>query len=187
MPLSRGSVLCVAGSRSATGGAVVSAVVAGAGRSGCSLVVSGAKGVSASALGAAVRLRVPVRVFCAFGPGGAGAFASSSVAGVARAVAAGLPVVWWSGGRPPVPPRARLSRRAAALVAASSAVFAVFASSRSAGTLGECRLALARGLPVWAVALPGVQLPPLGPGRWVPASLFCVQCSHWVSGQGALW
>lgn len=177
--LSPGSVLAIVGSRSRPATSTVSAVLAAARATSVSMAVGCARGVDQSALLAAVRLRVPVRVFSVGGP------ASPSPA-VAAAIAAGAGVSWWAGGGAHVPYRARLVRRSQAVVLASSAVFAVFGSNRSRGTLGACRFAIGKCKPVFAVALPGVQLPALGAGQWQRAQLLGVSCWRWVAGQGEI-
>jgi hypothetical protein len=165
-------VAAVAGSRSLPpGGAPLVASVA------CSLVAAGASLVVGCAVGAdaAVVSAVPpaaLRILAAFGPGGAGAWAGSAVSTVWAFAATGGAVVWWAGGGPAVPLRARLAARTRAVVAEASAGLVVFfASPASRGSVLAAQLAAARGLPVVAfpLGLAPAQLPPLGCGSWVPA------------------
>lgn len=104
---------------------------------GCALGADALVVSSVLAAGAASRLSI----FCAFGPvsppwpaprvsaPGASRL-SSSVFGVAAALAADASVHWWSGGGPAVPLIARLASRSAALVSA------VAASGPGAGLVG---------------------------------------------------
>ncbi len=123
------SLVGFSGSRSLPASA--SPLVAGIVRSlavGCSLGADALVVSSVLTAGAASRLSV----FCAFGPvsppwpalrvSAPGASrSSSSVSGVAAALAAGASVSWWSGGGPTVPLRGRLAARSAALVRANAA------------------------------------------------------------------
>jgi predicted Rossmann fold nucleotide-binding protein DprA/Smf involved in DNA uptake len=167
-----GGVVAVAGSRSLPpGGAPLVVSVA------CSLVAAGASLVVGCAVGAdaAVVAAVPLaslQVLAAFGPGGAGAWAGSAVSAVRAFAAAGGAVVWWAGGGPAVPLRARLATRTRAVVAEASAGLVVFfASPVSRGSVLAAQLAAARGLPVVAFPLgfAPAPLPLLGCGSWVPA------------------
>ena len=168
-----GGVVALAGSRSLPPGGA--GLVAGVARSlvsaGAVLVVGCAAGADAVVLAA-----VPpgsVRVFAAFGPGGAGdAGSASAVPVVSRFAAAGGSVVWWAGGGATRPLRARLTARTAAVVSAASVGRVVFLGSPvSRGSLLAAGFAAARGLPVVAFPLgfPPAQLPLLGPGVWRPA------------------
>jgi hypothetical protein len=181
-----GSVLGVAGSRSvASLPSPVAAVLASAAGGGCSLAVGCCVGVDSLALRCALRLRVSLSVFAAFGPPPAfpGSCSLSAVGVVSRAASAGVPVRWWAGGGAAVPLRARLSRRSSAVVAASSALLVVFASPSPGG--GSCSVAswaASAGVPVFGLpARPGSSLPSPGAGAWVPASLFGVPCLRWSS------
>lgn len=169
---SSGGVVAIAGSRSVSsaGASVVSRVVRELVASGCSLSVGCCVGVDVAALSA-----VPVaalRVFAAFGPGGAGACQWSAVGPVSAFAAQGGSVVWWAGGGCSVPLAARLAARTRAVVsAASSGVVVFFASPASRGSALACRFAAGHGLPVLAFPLgfPGGALPALGAGAWSPA------------------
>ena len=143
---------------------------------GCSVAVGccvGADLAVVSAALSALRLRrlsaSRLRVFAAFGSSGAGALASSAVAAVGAAAEAGCPVSWWAGGSSRVPPRARLARRSAAVVSASSALVLFVGVSSSAGSFLAARRAVSAGLPVLVFSSFG--RPPLLPsvvGRWLP-------------------
>jgi hypothetical protein len=178
-----GGVVAVAGSRSLPPGGAP--LVAGVTRS---LVAAGASLVVGCAVGAdaAVVAAVPpaaLRVLAAFGPGGAGAWAGSAVSAVRAFAAAGGAVVWWAGGGPAVPLRARLAARTRAVVAEASAGFVVFfGSPMSRGAALATRCAVARGLPVLAFPLgfAPAQLPLLGYGSWVPAGGSGVWAGAWV-------
>ena len=132
---------------------------------------------------AAVLAAVPaasLRVFAAFGPGGAGACPVSAVAAVEAAATAGAAVAWWAGGGAAVPLRARLAARSRAVVAAAvptpgraPGLVAFLSSPASRGSLAACALAAASGFVVVAfpVAFPAACLPAtLGgvPGVWAP-------------------
>jgi hypothetical protein len=123
----------------------------------------------------------PLRVLCAWGPGGAGAGPASAMGAVLAAAGAGAPVTWWAGGGPDVPLRARLTRRTAAVVAEASVGCVVFPASP----------AVARGLlPVVAFPLgfPVVTLPELG-GRGLGACMgpgVWARAWRWVSTDGCL-
>lgn len=175
-------VVAVAGSRSlsVSGSAVVARVARELVASGCSLSVGCCVGVDVAALSA-----VPVtalRVFAAFGPGGAGACQWSAVAPVSAVAAQGGSVVWWAGGGCSVPLAARLAARTRAVVsAASSGVVAFFASPASRGSALACRFAAGHALPVVAFPLgfPGGALPVLGAGAWAPVSGAGVWAAAW--------
>jgi len=182
--------------------ALVGRVVASVARAGRGVAVGCAVGGDALALRACFSggaLRVPaVRVFAAFGPGGAGSWRCSAVrlvSSVARFPSAfgwagrGLRVVvsWWAGGGASVPLVARLRARSSALVSfvagsgsgAGLVAFVVGGPSRSPGSWRSVRLAVAAGLPV--VVFPcGCSVscfPSLGAGRWVRAGR-----GVWASG-----
>lgn len=89
-----------------------------------------------------------LKVFCAFGPGGAGAWSGSSVALVERAATLGASVSWWSGGGASVPLVARLRQRSRSAVLASSLVLAfLWGDLPCRGTFGTVRFAESLGLP----------------------------------------
>jgi hypothetical protein len=178
-----GGVVAVAGSRSLPPGGAPR--VAGVARLlvavGASLVVGCAVGADATVV-AAVPLAA-LRILAAFGPGGAGAWAGSAVAAVRAFAAAGGAVVWWAGGGPAVPLRARLAARTRAVVANASAGLVVFfGSPASRGSVLAAQLAAARGLPVVAfpLGLAPAQLPLLGCGSWVPAGGSAGWAGAWV-------
>jgi predicted Rossmann fold nucleotide-binding protein DprA/Smf involved in DNA uptake len=171
--LAAGGVVALAGSRSLPPGSAQ--FVAGVARSlvaaGASLVVGCAVGADAAVLSSGVPPSA-LRVLAAFGPGGAGAWVGSAVSAVRAFAAAGGAVVWWAGGGPAVPLRARLAARTRAVVTEASAGLVVFfGSPASRGSVLAAQLAAARGLPVVAFPLrfPPAQLPALSVGSWVPA------------------
>ena len=164
---------------------------------GRALIVGCAAGADRVALNAAMQL-APSRlsVLAAFGPGGKGAAGSASaVAAVQAAARAGVPVLWWAGGGPTVPLRARLAVRSLSAVrqvassGAGAGLIAVVGSlpSRSwtghgpwwscgSGSWSSVAAADAFGLrvvvfPVGAAGLGGARLPalPSAPGHWAPA------------------
>jgi len=156
-------------------GRAVRAVLA----SGVRLVAVGcASGADRLALAAALSAAPGrVRVFAAFGPSGAGSVPVSSVAGVSAAARAGARVSWWAGGPASLPARARLARRASALVSAVAAsgpgagLVCFLSCPASRGSVRACRLAARAGLPVvvFPVGLSPASLPSLGAGGWVSA------------------
>lgn len=169
-PASAGLVANVAGS-------IVSA--------GASLVVGCATGADAAALSA-----VPVgsvRLLAAFGPGGRGSWSCSAVTSVSRFVTAGGSAVWWAGGGPAVPLRARLAARTRAVVASASALVVFFSARRSRGSLLAAHCAVKRGVPVVAIPLgiPATQLPTVAPGVWAATDISGVwSCARvWVPAQ----
>lgn len=185
-------VVAVAGSRSAP-----PAVLSAAGGAGAALAAAGFRVAVGCAVGvdAAVLSAVPgpsLSVFAAFGPPASpfraapGAWSGSAVAAVARALAAGAAVAWWSGGGSSVPLRARLGARTAAVVAAASAGALAFfgAPSSSPGSLLFCRLAAARGLPLFCFSPAGAP-PAVGAGAWRPLA-GAPGWFAWSSGQGSL-
>ena len=182
------SVVAVAGSRHLAGDGVllvIPCVLDLVGR-GYTVSVGCAVGTDEAAMSAASGYR-PSRclAFAAFGPpspswvapqgrySAPGSCAVSAVSGVASHARAGGPVIWWAGGGPSVPVSARLSRRTGAVVgAATSAAVLFFGSPLSRGTGLAGRLAVSRGLPVFAFAVgfPASSLPLLGAGAWQPAN-----------------
>jgi hypothetical protein len=191
------AVVAVAGSRSlgASFAPLVGAVVRSVVRSGRSVSIGCCVGADAFALSALVPL---VRVFpppaprpvcfAAFGRGGVGSCSLSAVSAVSAFAAAGGSVQWWAGGDPSVALPVRLSSRTNAVIASASVSAVVFFSSpSSAGSLLACRLAVGRGLPVFAFACgfcPSL-LPSLGAGSWVAVNSSGVWSSgfRWVSSQ----
>lgn len=180
LPAVPGGVVALAGSRRLPAGAagVVSGVA-------CALAAAGFAVAVGCCVGAdsAVLSSVPVpalRVFCAFGPAGAGACGLSAVAPVVAVAASGGSVSWWAGGGCAAPLRARLSARSRAVVAAASVGLVVFFGSvpgPRSGSLLAARAAAARSLPVLAVPLgfSGSALPLLVPG------------GVWRAAGGGLW
>lgn len=191
-----GGVVAVAGSRSLPSGeaGLVRRVCGSLVRGGHSLAVGCCVGTDEAVLssmlvaGAASRLSV----FAAFGPGGAGAAGSASAVSVVAAVAsAGASVRWWAGGPAGVPVQVRLANRTQVVVGAACVGLVVFFGSPvSLGSLLACRLAVARGLPVWAfpVGFPGRLLPSPCVGAWVASGRGGVWPGawRWVPAQGAL-
>lgn len=146
---------------------------------GHSLVTGCATGADRAAIAAALAGRVPLaslQVLAAFGPGGEGACQVSAITSVEAFAARGGGVIWWAGGGPGVPVRARLAERAARVVAIASGGLVAF--QPGAGSWRACRLAVRRGLPV--VVFDRV-LQSLGAGRWVPCPGGGVwsQAWHW--------
>ena len=191
-----GGVVAVCGTRSlpVSAGPLVGQVVRSLLAGGSSLVVGCASGADGFALSSVMSAGAvsSVSVFAAFGPGGAGAAGSvSAVSVVSAAASAGANVSWWAGGPSSVPVQARLSARTRAVVgAASSGLVAFLGSPSSPGSLLACRVALARGLPVFVfpVGFHGQSLPSLGAGSWVPVGGSGVWSLawRWVPGQGSL-
>jgi hypothetical protein len=185
-------VVAVAGSRSAP-----PAVLSAAGAAGAALAAAGFRVAVGCAVGvdAAVLSAAPgpsLSVFAAFGPVSPpgrvapGAWSGSAVTAVARALRAGAAVSWWSGGGPSVSLRARLGARTAAVVGAGSAgALAFFGSPASSpGSLLFCRLAAARGLPLFCFSPTGAP-PMVGAGAWRPLA-GALSWFAWVPGQGSL-
>jgi hypothetical protein len=192
--VSSSGVVAVAGSRSLPPSAfgLVASVCRSVLASGRSLAVGCASGADAAVLSAGLPVG-SVLVFAAFGPAPrfAGAWRGSAAPDVGGFAAAGGAVVWWAGGLAAVPLVSRLSARTAAVVGAASAGAVLFFSSpASRGSALAGRLAVGRGLPVFAfpVGFPGSALPSLGPGSWVPVSGPGVWASafRWVPGQAGL-
>ena len=129
--------------------------------------------------------------FAAFGPGGAGACSLSAVSVVSAFAGSGGSVVWWSGGGSSVALPVRLSARTNAVICSASVSTVVFFSSPSSvGSLLACRLAVARGLSVFAFAcgFSGSDLPSLGAGSWasVGGSGIWSSSYRWVSSQSSI-
>lgn len=193
-------LVAVAGSRSLSSafaplvGSVVSSVV----RSGRGVSVGCCVGADAFALAALASLPLsalpftsrPV-CFAAFGVGGVGSCSLSAVSAVSAFAASGGSVSWWSGGGSSVALPSRLSARTGAVVGAASVSCVVFFSSPSSvGSLLACRLAVGRGLPVFAFpcGFCGSALPSLGSGSWVAVGGSGVWSSafRWASSQVSL-
>jgi len=126
--------------------------------------------------------------FSAFGSGGVGSCSLSAVPAVSGFAAGGGSVSWWSGGGSGVALRVRLSARTSAVIGSASVSAVVFFSSpRSVGSALACRLAVGRGLPVFAFAcgFAGSALPSLGSGSWVSVGGSGVWSGawRWVSSQ----
>jgi len=148
-------------------------------RSECRLVVGCCTGADASALSAAVGLKLAERVsvFAAFGALGPvghcplGTCAVSAVVAVRAAVRAGATFQPWAGGSASVALSARLSARTLAVARACTAGAVVFLSPASRGALILARAVAHRGLPVIAFPLLGAKLPVLASGcQWSPAA-----------------
>lgn len=185
-------VVAVAGSRSLprSFAPLVQGVVASVVGSGRSAAVGCCVGADAFALSSGVAASA-VRCFAAFGPGGVGACSLSAVSAVSAFAAAGGCVAWWAGGPASVPLRSRLAARTQAVIGTASVSAVVFfASPSSRGSLLACRLAAARGLPVFAFpcGFAGSALPSLGAGAWVPVGGSGVWSAafRWASGQAAV-
>jgi hypothetical protein len=186
--------VAVAGSRSLSGAglALVAPVCRSVLASGRSLAVGCAVGADAAVLSAGLPVSA-VQCFAAFGrgPGFAGAWRGSAASAVGRFAADGGRVSWLAGGPLSVPLCARLASRTSAVVSAASVSCVVFfASPASRGSALAARLAVGRGLAVFAFAcgFPASRLPALGPGAWVPVSGAGVWSSafRWVPGQAGL-
>jgi predicted Rossmann fold nucleotide-binding protein DprA/Smf involved in DNA uptake len=182
-------VVAVAGSRSLpiSFAPQVQAVVASVVGSGRSVAVGCCVGADAFALSSGVSL-LALRCFAAFGPGGVGSGPASAVSQVSAFAAAGGVVSWWSGGPASVPLRPRLAARTKSVICSASASCVVlFSSPASRGSLLACRLAVGRGLPVFAFpcGFAGSALPSLGAGSWVAVGGSGVWSSafRWVSKQ----
>ena len=173
------AVVAVAGSRSLSpaNAPLVSSVVRSVMAYGHSVSVGCCVGADAFVLSALVPLvrgfplPAPRPVcFAAFGAGGVGSCSLSAVSAVSDFAAAGGSVRWWAGGGSSVALPVRLSSRTNALIASASVSCVVFfASPASVGSLLACRLAVGRGLPVFAFACgfnPSL-LPSPGVGSWV--------------------
>lgn len=186
-----GGVVAFAGSRSlgAAFAPLVSSAVASVLRSGRSVSVGCCVGLDALVLSS-----VPVGsalCFAAFGAGGVGSCSLSAVGAVSAFAAAGGSVSFWAGGGSSVALPVRLSARTGAVVGAASVSCVVFFSSPSSvGSLLACRLAVGRGLPVFAFpcGFAGSALPSLGSGSWVAVGGSGVWSSawRWVSSQVSL-
>ena len=167
-------LVAVAGSRvlPASGSALVVRVVSDLAAGGASFVVGCCTGADAALL-SAVPGSVPpslVRCFAAFGSDSVGAGQFSAVAQVLRFARSGGSVHWWAGGPVSVPLHARLADRTRAVIASANAGLVVFFSSpRSRGSVLAARLALKRGLPVFAFPCGVISsaLPSLGSGSWL--------------------
>ena len=185
-------MLCGSRSVPSSAATVIDAVVGELLAGGRSLIVGCATGADEAALrsimaaGAVDR----VKVFAAFGPGGAGAWHGSARSSVSRFAAAGGRVVWWAGGAAGVPLSIRLAARTRAVVSASSGLVCFFNAPDSRGTRLAARLAAQRGLPVVAFPLGfrGSLLPHLGAGEWRRCSGSAAWSGawRWVSIQAAL-
>lgn len=145
---------------------------------GATLAVGCATGADAAVLRKAVQLRQGSRlqVFTAFGPvtGSRGAFAVAGTGAcsdpwaVRDAAAAGARVKAWAGGDPGLALPARLANRTRAVVSAATHGGVIIIEGHwGLGSLLLARSLAARGLPVWALTVPGAQnAPPPIPGHW---------------------
>jgi hypothetical protein len=118
----------------------------------------------------------------------AGSWPGSALAAVAQHRQRGGLVMPWAGGGPHLPLKVRLANRTRTVIAdATASAVVLFSSPRSHGSALACRLALARGLPVFAFPLgfSGSLLPALGPGAWqAMAGPGCwAQAWRWVPAQ----
>ena len=118
----------------------------------------------------------------------AGGWSGSALAAVAEHRQRGGLVMPGAGGGPDVPLKARLAQRTRTVIAdATASAVVLFSSPRSHGSALACRLALARGLPVFAFPLgfSGSLLPALGPGAWrsVTGPGCWVQAWRWFPAQ----
>lgn len=187
-----GGVVAVAGSRGLcpSFAPLVASVVRSVVASGRSVAVGCCVGADSAVLGSGVPVS-SLRVFAAFGAGGVGSCSLSAVSAVSAFAAAGGSVAWWAGGGSSVALPVRLSARTGAVVGAASVSCVVFFSSPSSvGSLLACRLAVGRGLPVFAFpcGFAGSALPSLGSGAWVAVGGSGVWSSawRWVSSQVSL-
>ena len=187
-------VVMVCGSRSVSASArrLIGEVVSGLLDEGRVLIAGCATGADEAVISTALSAGCvsQVRVFAAFGPGGAGACRWSSVSMVSRFAAAGGQVAWWAGGGASVPLSVRLPLRTCVAVEASSCLVAFFNVPDSRGSRLACRSAVRGGLPVAAFPLdfPATRLPTLGNGDWQPtdrAGLWA-DAWRWVSAQDCL-
>jgi len=192
-------VVAVAGSRSLSPAfaPLVASVVRSVVASGRSVAVGCCVGADSFALAALASLPLSVLpfaprpvCFAAFGAGGVGSCSLSAVSAVSAFAAAGGSVSFWAGGGSSVALPVRLSSRTNAVVSSASVSAVVFFSSpSSAGSLLACRLAVGRGLPVFAFAcgFSGALLPLLGAGSWVAVGGVGVWSSgfRWVSSQSS--
>lgn len=174
---------------------LVSSVVSSVVRSGRSVSVGCCVGLDSFVLSSLALLVPPLRggscCFSAFGSGGVGSCSLSAVSAVSAFSNAGGSVAWWAGGGSGVALPARLSARTSAVVSSASVSAVVFFSSPSSvGSALACRLAVARGLPVFAFACGflGSALPSLGSGSWVSVggSGLWAGAWRWVSSQSSL-
>lgn len=129
--------------------------------------------------------------FASFGCGGIGSCSLSAVSVVSGFCGRGGSVSWWSGGGSSVALPVRLSARTGAVINSASVSAVVFFSSpNSIGSALACRLAVERGLPVFAFAcgFAGSSLPLLGSGSWVRVGGSGVWSGAWslVSYQSSL-
>jgi hypothetical protein len=129
--------------------------------------------------------------FAAFGPGGVGACSVSAVPAVSAFAVSGGVVSWLAGGPSSVALPVRLAVRTGAVVSAATVSAVVFfGSPLSAGSALACRLAVGRGLSVFAFpcGFAGSALPLLGAGSWVAVGGAGVWASafRWVSAQVSL-
>ena len=188
----RAVMVCGSRSVSASARRLIGEVVSGLLDEGRVLVAGCATGADAAVLAAALSAGCVsrVRVFAAFGPGGAGACRWSAVSTVSRFAAAGGQVAWWAGGGVSVPLSVRLPLRTCVAVAASSCLVAFFRTPGSRGSRLACRSAARGGLPVAAFPLDfsGARLPSLGNGAWRPSGKTGIRGAawRWVPAQDGL-
>lgn len=147
----------VGGSRDLAGAGVVQVghVVRFLGSRGLALRVGCAAGADAAFLKGAVAQGVPVRLFCAGGAGGV-SWPRASLSWSALSPLSLSPLVspvFFAGGRPPVPVRARLAQRTRAAVAGATLGVLVLSRPDGPGSALAVRSLLAAGAPVFAVCV----------------------------------
>ena len=185
------SVVAFAGSRglSLAHFPLVAGVVSSVVGSGSSVSVGCCNGLDAFVLAS---LPFPAgSCFAAFGSGGVGSCSASAVSFVSAFANSGRSVSWWAGGGSSVPIRSRLSARTRAVIgSADEKAVLFFSSPRSVGSVLAGRVAVSRGLPVFAFAcgFSGFSLPSLGSGCWIQSGLGGAWAGSWVwvSSQGSL-
>lgn len=164
------AVIAVAGSRvlSAAGVEMVAETAATMISSGCNLAVGCCTGVDAAVLTAGLPVAA-VQCSAVFDPSGEGSGPFSNVDGVLSFVHCGGIVNWCAGGAIALPLPVRLVARTRFVVnSANQGLMVFFNGQRSRGSLLACRVAINRGLPVWAFPLgfSGRNLPCPGAGHW---------------------
>lgn len=144
-------------------------------------------GLDAFVLGAA-----PVEktlCFSAFGPEEEGACMFSATAHVKQFNDQGGTVKYWAGGKGEL--KQRLSNRTKAVIySASVSTVVFFGSPNSKGSALACRLAISRGLPVYAFAcgFSGEELPTIKNGKWLAVGGSGIWSSawYWKDSQGVI-
>jgi hypothetical protein len=169
------------GSREFSNRAQVGQVVAAVLRSGAAVSVGCAIGADALVIGAVVGAGGARRlaISAAFGPGGVGAWAGSAVGVVRSACAAGAAVAWWAGGSSSVPLRGRLAARSAAALRQASAAVFFLSGQGTPGSLKTARLAVKRGLQVFAFCAVRPTSVPDCVGAWQPCQFAELPAWQW--------